>query len=68
MTEKRKIIFKSMSSAERVKLIRKKMKEQGLVEGSGVQGKDMTSYDQDEIRDLIKLTSCLSIISNRTKS
>ncbi len=68
MTEKRKIIFKSMSSAERVKLIRKKMKEQGLVEGSGVQGKDMTSYDQEEIRDLIKLTSCLSIISNRTKS
>ena len=68
MTEKRKINFKRMSSEERVKLIRKKMKEQGLVEGSGVQGKDLTSYDQKEIKDLIKLTSCLSIISNRTNN
>ena len=56
--EDRKERFKSMSSAERKALIRAKMKAQGLQEGSGVPGKDLSSYDRDEIWDLIQVTSC----------
>ena len=47
-----------MSSTERKALIRAKMKAQGLQEGSGVPGKDLSSYDRDEIWDLIQVTSC----------
>ena len=54
----RKERFKAMSSAERKLLIRAKMEAEGLEEGSGVPGKDLTSYDRDEIWDLIKVTSC----------
>ena len=54
--EERKERFKSMSSAERKALIREKMKAEGLVEGSGVSGKDLSSYDQEEIPDLIQVT------------
>ncbi len=50
--------FKAMSSKERKALIREKMKVEGLVEGSGVPGKDLSSYDRGEVRDLIKVTSC----------
>ena len=46
-----------MSSDERKALIREKMKAAGLKEGSGVSGKDLSSYDQDEIWDLIQVTS-----------
>ena len=56
--EERKERFKSMSSAERKALIRAKMKAEGLQEGSGVPGKDLSSYDRDEIWDLIQVTSC----------
>jgi len=55
--EKRKERFKAMSSAERKALIRAKMKAEGLKEGSGVPGKDLSSYDRDEIWNLIKVTS-----------
>ena len=56
--EERKERFKAMSSADRKALIRAKMKAEGLQEGSGVPGKDLSSYDQDEIWNLIQLTSC----------
>ena len=58
--EDRKERFKSMSSNERKVLIRKKMEAEGLQEGSGVQGKNLSSYDRDNIWDLIQVTSCLS--------
>jgi len=54
----RKKRFKSLSSAERKILIIKKLKLQGLTEGSGVREEDQTSYDKDEMIDLILLTRC----------
>jgi len=57
-SEERKEHFKAMSSDERKALIREKMKAEGLREGSGVPGKDLSSYDRDEIWDLIQVTSC----------
>ena len=56
--EERKKRFKKLSSKERKKLIRKKLKKQGLTEGSGVIEKNQTSYDNKEIIDLIILTRC----------
>ena len=50
--------FKSLSSEERKILIRKKLEQQGLTEGSGVREKDQSSYDKEEIIDLILLTRC----------
>tara|TARA_Y100001968_G_scaffold82643_1_gene73674 strand:- start:2717 stop:2911 length:195 start_codon:yes stop_codon:yes gene_type:complete len=55
----RKDRFKQLTSEERKLLIRNKLKKQGLIEGSGVQKKDQSSYDKQEIIDLIKITSCL---------
>ena len=49
-----------MSSDERKDLIRIKMKDQGLVEGSGVSEKDLSAYDSSEIFDLIQITRCFS--------
>ena len=57
-TESRKKRFKSLSSKERKKLIRKKLELQGLTEGSGVREKDQSSYDKEEMLDLILLTRC----------
>ncbi len=54
--EERKKYFKSLSSEERKKLIREKLKQQGLTEGSGVIEKNQSYYDQKEITDLIILT------------
>ena len=56
--EARKKRFKILSSAERKMLIRKKLELQGLTEGSGVRGKDQSSYDKEEMIDLILLTRC----------
>ena len=56
--EERKKRFKSLSSAERKILIRKKLELQGLTEGSGVREKDESSYDKEEMIDLILLTRC----------
>ena len=56
--EERKKRFKSLSSAERKMLIRKKLEQQELTEGSGVRGKDQSSYDKEEMIDLILLTRC----------
>tara|TARA_Y100001968_G_C19131760_1_gene607073 strand:+ start:522 stop:734 length:213 start_codon:yes stop_codon:yes gene_type:complete len=56
--KERKKRFKSLSSAERKMLIRKKLEQQGLIEGSGVKEKDQSSYDKEEITDLIQLTKC----------
>jgi len=57
-SEERKERFKAMSSAERKALIRAKMKAKGLREGSGVPGKSLSSYERNEIWDLIQVTSC----------
>ena len=57
--EERKKRFKNLSSQERKKLIRQKLKIQGLTEGSGVKGKDQSSYCKEEMIDLILLTRCL---------
>ena len=56
--EQRKKRFKSLSSAERKMLIKKKLELQGLTEGSGVREKDQSSYDKQEMIDLILLTRC----------
>ena len=56
--EERKKRFKSLSSAERKILIREKLEQQGLTEGSGVREEDQTTYDKEEIIDLIILTRC----------
>ena len=66
-SEERKERFKAMSSAERKALIRTKMKAEGLQEGSGVPGKDLSSYDRDEIWGLIKVTSCFPEIEGLSK-
>ena len=50
--------FKSLTSAERKMLIRQKLNQQGLKEGSGVREKDQSSYDKEEVIDLIILTIC----------
>ena len=57
--EERKKRFKSLSSEERKILIRKKLELQGLTEGSGVREEDQSSYDKEEMIDLILLTRCL---------
>ena len=57
--EEKKNRFKNLSSAERKMLIRKKLELQGLTEGSGVRGKDQSSYDKEEMIDLNLLTRCL---------
>ena len=57
-SEERKKRFKSLSSAERKMLIRKKLELQGLTEGSGVREKDQSAYDKEEIIDLILITRC----------
>ena len=56
--EERKKRLKRLSSDERKRLIREKLKKQGLKEGSGVKGKIQSSYDKKEIIDLILLTKC----------
>ncbi len=66
--EQRRKRFKSMSSNERKALIREKMKAKGLQEGSGVSGKDLSSYDRDEVWELIQITSCFSEMQRRIKT
>ena len=56
--EERQKRFKSLSSEERKILIRKKLKLQGLTEGSGVKEENQSSYDKEEMIDLILLTRC----------
>ena len=65
--KERKKRFKAMSSDERKALIREKMKDQRLEEGSGVPGKSLSSYDRDEIWDLVQLTSCFPEMQNNRK-
>ena len=54
--EERKKRFQAMSSYQRQALLRQKMQAQGLVEGSGI--KPLSSYDTDEVWDLIQISSC----------
>ena len=56
-TEERKKRFKMLSSEERKKLIREKLKIQGLIEGSGVREKNQAYYDKKEMIDLICITN-----------
>ena len=65
--EERKERFKSMSRTERKALIRAKIKAGGLQEGSEVPGKDLSSYDRDEIWDLIQATSCFFEIETKPR-
>ena len=66
--EERKKRFKAMSSSERKALIRAKMKAEGLQEGSGVPGKDLSSYDRDEIWGLIQVTSCFPEMRSKPRA
>ena len=66
--EERKERFKAMSSADRKALIRTKMKAEGLQEGSGVPGKNLSSYDRDEVWDLIQVTSCFPELKNKPRT
>ena len=61
-SDERKRLFKSMSSQERQKLIRSKMKAIGLKEGSGVPNK---KYKDHEIKDLIKIINCFPEMRNK---
>jgi len=54
--EERKLRFEAMSSYERKALLRKKMKAEGLEEGSEV--KPLSSLDREEIWDLSEIASC----------
>ncbi len=54
-----------MSSSQRQALLKQKMKAQGLVEGSGV--KPLSSYNTDEIWDLIKITRCFPEMQSKTR-
>ena len=56
-----------MSSAERKALIREKMEAEGLEEGSGVAGKNLSSYQLDEVWDLIQVTSCFPEMHRQKK-
>ena len=47
--------FKSMSSIQRQELILKKMKERGIVLGSGIPNK---KYDSKEVYELIHIANC----------
>ena len=51
--------IKMLSSKQRKDLIRKKLKVHGLTEGSGVIEKEKSTYDNEEIIELILLTKCL---------
>ncbi len=66
--KERKERFKAMSSDERKALIRKKMKAKGLQEGSGIPGKDLSSYEQDEVWELIQLTSCFAEMQTKPRA
>ena len=57
-SDKRKNLFKRLTNEERKKLIRKKLKEQRLTEGSGASEKEKSTYDKEEIIELILLTKC----------
>ena len=57
--DERKKRFKRLSSEERKRLIREKLKILGLKEGSGVSEIIQSSYDKEEITDLILITKCL---------
>ena len=52
--QKRKNIFKSMSSTDRKALILKKMKARGIEVGSGVPNK---KYDSKEVFELINIAN-----------
>ena len=62
--KERKERFKSMSSPQRQALIRVKMKAEGLQQGSGVIG---VAYDEDEVRDLILITSYFPEMQSKMK-
>ena len=68
ISEERKERFKAMSSDERKALIREKMKAQGLEEGSGVAGKNLSSYERNEIWDLIQVTSCFPEMRSKPRA
>ena len=66
--EERKERFKAISISDKKAVIRAKMKAEGLEEGSSVSGKDLSSYDRDEVWDLIQVTSCFPEMQTKTRT
>ena len=56
--------FKSMSSLQRQELILKKMKERGIMVGSGITNK---KYDSKEIYELIHIANCFPELREEKK-
>ena len=57
--------FKSMSSIQRQELILKKMKDRGIVPGSGIPNK---KYDSKEVYELIHIANCFPELREGKKS
>ena len=57
--------FKAMSSMQRQELILKKMKERGIVVGSGVPNK---KYDSKEVYELIHIANCFPELRDGKKN
>ena len=54
--EERSRRYRTLTSNERKRLIRKRLKSLGLSEGSGVYKNEKSSNDSGELRDLILIT------------
>ena len=67
MDKKKRIeLFRSMTSAERKKLILEKMKAKNIKVGSGVPNK--TYHKQStEVNELIRITNCFPELRNKNK-
>tara|TARA_B100000287_G_C20292085_1_gene646316 strand:+ start:61 stop:276 length:216 start_codon:yes stop_codon:yes gene_type:complete len=63
--EERKKRFKSMSSKQRQELILNKMKDKGIIVGSGVPNK---KYDSEEVYELIHITNCFPELREKGKN
>lgn len=58
VVKREKNVLRVFQVKKEKKLIRKKLELQGLTEGSGVREEDQSSYDKEEMIDLILLTRC----------
>ncbi len=67
MDKKKRIdLFRSMTSAERKKLILEKMKSKNIKVGSGVPNKNY--YKQsEEVSELIRIANCFPELRNKNK-
>ena len=67
MDKKKRIeLFRSMTSAERKKLILEKMKSKNIKVGSGIPNKNY--YKQsEEVSELIRIANCFPELRNKNK-